>query len=55
MNDIKYAERYQCLPIRYSGRPISLHNEHSIIKHYTVKAYGGVSKELATFTFRVNE
>jgi hypothetical protein len=28
MNDLQFAERYQCLSIRYSGRLISLQNEH---------------------------
>jgi hypothetical protein len=31
MNDLQLAGRYQCLPIRCSGRLISLQNEHSII------------------------
>jgi hypothetical protein len=30
MNGLQFAGRYQCLPIRCSGRLISLHNEHSI-------------------------
>jgi hypothetical protein len=30
MNDLQFAGRYQCLPIRCSGRLISLRNEHSI-------------------------
>jgi hypothetical protein len=30
MNVLQFAGRYQCLPIRSSGRLISLHNEHSI-------------------------
>jgi hypothetical protein len=30
MNDLKFAGRYQCLPIRRSGRLISLQNEHYI-------------------------
>jgi hypothetical protein len=30
MNDLQFAVRYQCLPIRCSGRLISLQNEHFI-------------------------
>jgi hypothetical protein len=30
MNDLHFAGRYQCLPIRCSGILISLHNEHTI-------------------------
>jgi hypothetical protein len=30
MKDLQFSGRYQCLPIRCSGRLISLHNEHSI-------------------------
>jgi hypothetical protein len=32
MNDLQFAGRYQCLPVRCSGRVISLQNEHSIDK-----------------------
>jgi hypothetical protein len=28
MNDLQFTGRYQCLPIRCSGRLISLQNEH---------------------------
>jgi hypothetical protein len=31
MNDLQFAVRCQCLPIRCSGRLISLRNKHSII------------------------
>jgi hypothetical protein len=31
MNDFQFARRYQCLSIRYSGRLVSLHNEHRIL------------------------
>jgi hypothetical protein len=30
MNDLQFVGRYHCLSIRYSGRLISLHNEHSM-------------------------
>jgi hypothetical protein len=30
MNDLQFAGRYQCLPIRCSGRLISMQNEHSL-------------------------
>jgi hypothetical protein len=30
MNDLQFAGRRQCLPIRCSGRLISLQNEHPI-------------------------
>jgi hypothetical protein len=30
MNDLQFVVRYQGLPIRCSGRLISLHNEHSL-------------------------
>jgi hypothetical protein len=30
MNDLQFVGRYQCLPIRCSGRLISLQNEHPI-------------------------
>jgi hypothetical protein len=30
MNDLQFSGRYRCLPIRCSGRLISLHNEHYI-------------------------
>jgi hypothetical protein len=30
MNDLQFAGRFQCLPIRCSGRLMSLQNEHSI-------------------------
>jgi hypothetical protein len=31
MNDLQFVGRYQCLPIRCSGRLISLQNEHPIV------------------------
>jgi hypothetical protein len=30
MNGLQFAERYQCLPIRCSGRVISLQNEYAL-------------------------
>jgi hypothetical protein len=37
MNDLQFAWRYQCLPIRCSGRLISLRNEHSLKGEDNVK------------------
>jgi hypothetical protein len=33
MNDLQFAARYQCLPIRRSGRVITLHNEHYRLRY----------------------
>jgi hypothetical protein len=48
MNDLQFDGRYQCLPIRCSGRLISLHNEHSI---YVTEQ----SEEAATFVNSIPE
>jgi hypothetical protein len=39
MNELQFAEGYQCLPIRCSGRLISLHNEHSICEDLNYRLY----------------
>jgi hypothetical protein len=40
MNDLQFAGRYQCLPIRCSVRLISLHKEHSkTIRGLLLKSY----------------
>jgi hypothetical protein len=40
MNDLQFAGRYQCLPIRCSERLTSLQNEHPIYSGYKKKRMG---------------
>jgi hypothetical protein len=47
MNDLRFAGRYQCLPIGCFGRLISVQNEHSVLVY-------GQKEKSGTYTRRCN-